>query len=395
MDNIKNPRRLSVLVGALMGLSAAGSASALDFPVGDTTVGVYGYAKLDVIYDVGDDLGPSINHLAISPDDQDVAEGHTTMHAYQSRIGFTTATPVDGSELKTRIEGDFFGNGGGNFRLRHAYGEWNGIMAGQTWTNFHGFIAATPTVSFTGLGGMPNTSRQAQLRYTTGTFSVALEEPEKLGGSELATFTDADGNRVDLAKNPLPDLTARYTDRSGAFKYSVSGMLRQLEYDAAGQVDAPSTWDDDTALGWGVALEGALDLSAAITLRAGVTHGDGIGSYLNENPTSSPGVDGAPAFVDSSGELQTIESTGGTLGMSAKVGPGAINAAYYRTVTDLDDPDYAGRPFDQRESVFLNYIWSPVERVTYGLEAGWHAQETRDGSEGDTVRLQGMVMYSF
>lgn len=36
----------------------------------------------------------------------------------------------DGSELKTVIEGDFFGTG--NLRLRHAYGEWKGILAGQT-----------------------------------------------------------------------------------------------------------------------------------------------------------------------------------------------------------------------------------------------------------------------
>ncbi|WP_416139333.1 DcaP family trimeric outer membrane transporter [Halomonas sp. HK25] len=380
MNHLTTTRRLTALAGGLMGLAAAGSASALEFSVGDTTLGVYGYAKLDIIYDVDDDLGISVNHLAISRDDERSSTGHSTLHAYESRLGFSTSTPLEGSVLNTRIEGDFYGGGGGQFRLRHAYGEWNGILAGQTWTNFHGFVAATPTVSFTGLGGMPNTSRQAQLRYTQGNFSVALEDPDKLGGREETFGLGADKSR-------LPDLTLRYTRRADDFAVSTSAVLRHLEYDAIDQ--------DDSTLGWGVALEGALNVSEAVTLRAGVTHGDGIGSYLNENPTSTPAIDAAPAYVGADGRLRTVESTGGTLGMTVKVGPGSINAAYYRTVTDLDDSPYPGETSDRRESFFLNYIWSPVERVSYGLEAGWHARETLDGREGEAVRLQGMVKYSF
>ncbi len=49
--------------------------------------------------------------------------------AFQSRIGLTTMTPQG---VKINLEGDFRGSGGGSLRLRHAYGEYNGILMGQT-----------------------------------------------------------------------------------------------------------------------------------------------------------------------------------------------------------------------------------------------------------------------
>ena len=47
------------------------------------------------------------------------------------------------------------------------------------------------------------------------------------------------------------------------------------------------------------------------------------------------------------------------------------------------------------EGVFLNYIWSPIRNVTYGIEAGYHTREQVNGDDGDAVRIQGMVQYSF
>ncbi|APE30528.1 hypothetical protein BOX17_05880 [Halomonas aestuarii] len=354
--------------------------------MGDTKASVYGYAKLDIIYDVDADLGNSIGHKNIALDGEPSQDGHFNMHAYQSRIGFQTTTPVSGSDLVTRIEGDFYGSGGGSFRLRHAYGSWNGILAGQTWNNFYGFVAGSPSIDFTGPPGVADQARQAQLRYTTGNFSVAIEDPDTRGGSE--DTVDATQVSEDVAKSSMPDLTARYTDTSGPFKYSASAVLRRLEFDAEG--DATATVDDDSTFGWGMALEAAMDVSEALTLRAGVTHGDGIGGYMNVSPQTSP------AYLAADGELETLESTGGTIGASLKAGPGAINASYNVATVDLDDADYYDDDADDTyETVYLNYIWSPAERISYGIETSWASRETKGGDEGDAVRIQGMVMYSF
>ncbi|MBB3184686.1 hypothetical protein FHR95_002260 [Halomonas fontilapidosi] len=371
----QNLKRTTIFTASALALAVASASHAVDFEVGDTTASVYGYAKLDFIYDVDADLGEFVSHGNIRLDGDDGSDGHTTMNARQSRIGFSTATPLEGSTLTTKIEGDFYGSGNKTFRLRHAYGSWNGILAGQTWTNFYGFVAGTPVIDFNSTFGTGNQSRQAQLRYTVNNFSISLEEPEALG--KRVTF---DGDAV--SKSALPDLIARYTDTSGPFKYSASAMGRQLEVET-------DTFDDST-LGWGIALEGAMDLSEALTLRAGVTHGDGIGGYLNVSPIQPP------AYIDGDGDIDTLEGTGGTVGASLKAGPGAINAAYSIATVDLDDETYGDDDTNETfESVHLNYIWSPAQRISYGIETSWHSREVADGRDGDAVRVQGMVMYSF
>ncbi|MDY7115624.1 DcaP family trimeric outer membrane transporter [Halomonas sp. SSL-5] len=377
-------KQASIFTASALALAVASASHAVDFEVGDTKASVYGYAKLDIIYDVDADLGNSIGHSNIKLDDEPSQDGHFNMHAYQSRIGFQTTTPVSGSDLVTRIEGDFYGSGGGSFRLRHAYGSWGGILAGQTWTNFYGFVAGTPTIDFTGPPGVGNQARQPQLRYTAGNFSASIEDPDTLGGSE----TTANGvvqTSADTAKSELPDVTARYTDTSGPFKYSASAVLRQLEFDA--EEDPNATVNDDSAFGWGIALEAAMAVNEAVTLRAGVTHGDGLGGYMNVSPQTSP------AYVADNGDLETLESTGGTIGASIKAGPGAINASYNVATVDLDDEGIDGT--DTHETAYLNYIWSPAERVSYGIETSWASRETKDDRDGDAVRIQGMVMYSF
>lgn len=376
-------KQTAIFSASALALAVASASHAVDFEVGDTTASVYGYAKLDIIYDVDADMGNLITHSAIDLDGEPSQDGHFNMHAYQSRIGFSTVTPVSGSTLETKIEGDFYGPNN-NFRLRHGYGSWNGILAGQTWTNFYGFVAGTPTIDFRGPPGVGNQARQPQLRYTTGNFSMAIEDPDTLGGSE-----DTENNVVqtseDAAKSELPDVTARYTDTSGPIKYSASAVLRQLEYDAV--EDTNATVDDDSAFGWGMALEAAMDVSEALTLRAGVTHGDGLGGYMNVSPQTSP------AYLADNGDLETLESTGGTIGASLKAGPGAINASYNISTVDLDDEELDGN--DSFETAYLNYIWSPAERISYGIETSWASRETKGGDEGDAVRIQGMAMYSF
>lgn len=169
---------------------------AYDFEVGDTTASVYGYAKLDIFYDVDDDLGlTSFRGAAARLDieEDDGSDGHFSMQSLESRFGFKTSSPVGGSTLTTVVEGDFFGSASGGFRLRHAYGQWNGILAGQTWSNFGSGVAVTPLLDFAGTSGHAIAHRQPQVRYTDGNFSFSIEDPDDKGGvvdaaGEKATF---------------------------------------------------------------------------------------------------------------------------------------------------------------------------------------------------------------
>lgn len=382
----KKLKTASILIASSLTLAVAGASHAYTLEVGDTTASIYGYAKVDLIYDVDDKLGNSVNRNAIRLDGERGSDGHTTLHAYQSRLGFGTSTPVGGSDLKTSIEGDFYGGGGGTFRLRHAFGEWNGLLAGQTWTNFGGFLGMNPTVDFTPQPGQANVGRQAQLRYTTGGFSVALEDPDSLGGKVASGFNGAPVAAASH-KNRLPDLTLRYQGGVGEVSYAASALLRRLEHDDLGASQK------DGATGWGLALEASAKLTPVVTLRGSIAHGDGIGGYLEGSPT-------APAYIDPiSGSLETIEATGGTVGISVATGPGSLTLGYGIARADLDAAHAAGVASDDTNREFqamhLNYIWSPVRNVTYGVEVGHHTREVYDGRDGDAVRVQGMVQYSF
>ncbi|PSJ44098.1 hypothetical protein C7H85_15245 [Zobellella endophytica] len=368
------------LCAALAGTALSGSVTAFEWQIGDTRASVYGYAKLDIIHDLDANLGNSVKRGDIRLDGEKGPEGHSILHGYQSRLGVSSLTATSRGEVKAVLEGDFFGSGGGSFRLRHAYGEWNGITAGQTWTNFGGFLGMNPTVDFTPQPGQGNAARQAQLRYSRGGFSAALEDPGSLGGKVSVAAPDS-------AKQPLPDLTLRYQGKAGSLDFGASAVLRQLAYYRA------ASDEERSAVGWGLNLEAAYRPVPGLVLRGALTHGDGIGGYLEGSPA-------APAYVDPlTGELEPIEASGATAGVSLAAGPGDITLGYGVARAELDEAVAAGAltgaANQQFEAWHLNYIWSPLAGVSYGIETSYHRRQVQDGREGDTVRLQGMVMYKF
>lgn len=373
-------------------------ASAVDFQAGDSTVSLYGYAKLDVLYDVGDvragsnGLGEFVkfNNIAL---DGPTTSGHTDLHANESRVGVRTRTPTDHGDLVVNIEGDFFFGG---LRMRQAYGSWNGVTAGQTWTNFHTFAGTTPTLDFTGPIGRDATLRQTQLRYSWKNLHIALEDPSGVvsgtsfdgGYSAQAGGRSIAGADVDR-KDSLPDLTLRYESGFDNGKYSAAAVLREVAFDD-GNVD-------DSAIGWGAFVAGSVDLTPSTTLRGQVTAGDGLGAYMKLNP--------APAAYRVGNNLETVFSWGGTLGISQDAGPGTLSLAYSYVDADWDDAledgvvlsnGPGGTAFDsERQLIHLNYLWKPAENLTYGVEVSRASRTAVDDRDGDVTRVQGSAIYAF
>lgn len=383
----------SCLSTGALAMAIAGAAHAVDIELGDTTASLYGFAKLDMIYDVDNELGDLTARPRILIDGQQGSDGHTTLHAYQSRLGFRTATPAGGSRLVTRVEVDWFDNApeGGDLRLRHAYGSWNGVLAGKTWTNFGSRLGKTPTIDLAPQPGQSKIGRKAQLRYSWGQWHLALENPDAddYRDGVAASFHPQRGiyQEAEDTKTGLPDLTLRYQNRAAGVNYSASAMLRQLEVESDDGLPI-----DDSATGWGLNLAARYRASDRLILRGALTYGDGIGEYLQNNPS-------APGYL-SQGEVETITAWGANVGMSLATGPGAINLGYGISQADLDDAREAGvtgvaGANERFEALHLNYVWSPIERVSYGVEAGYHTREVVDGRDGDALRLQGMVKYRF
>ena len=359
-------------IGAVsaLALAAATSAQAITLVAGETELSIYGYAQLNASYDFDESLGSAtaVSHANLDFDETgDAEDGFFDMDARQSRFGFLTTTPMGGDTLLVQIEGDFLGDEGGKFRLRHAYGSWNGILAGQYWSNFNTFIGATPTIDFNGTVGLAGSQfRNSQIRYTVGGFSVALEELSAALGSDVEGGT---------FKQELPALTAKYESEGGPLSWAVG---------AAAQPNTESD-NDESETGLGAFAGASFALGTGTTLNAQLSYGDGIGVYLNNAPI---------AFVDAEGDLESIETLGGSVGLSQDVAAGTFNIVYGRTDVDYPDTGFADG-LETQQSVFANYMWSPVEAVTYGVEVAWLDAEQVDGDSDDATRLKFMARYSF
>ena len=172
-------------------------------------------------------------------------------HAQFSRFWFAADGEVQGHKTRAYLEFDLFGGGSSNLgnqastnthalTLRQAYVSWDKWLAGQTWSNFQDVAALPDAVDFVGPTEGTTFVRQAQLRYTSGPFSVALENPQTVVGSYRST------TRTTSDDGTLPDVSARYTNKGDWGHFSVAGLARQLRHETATSASrwartAPST----------------------------------------------------------------------------------------------------------------------------------------------------------
>ncbi|WP_163577036.1 DcaP family trimeric outer membrane transporter [Halomonas faecis] len=388
---MNNKRIYVVSASALVAVLGSVSAPALEFEVRDTSVDIYGYARLNMAYNFDGDAGSAnegyFAEAATTPDSPD---GDFQISASQSRFGFATVTPTRAGDISTKFEGDFWSENDTNprFRLRQAYGEWNGILGGQTWSNYNTFVGFTPTLDFYGTAASAGYgSRVPQLRYTTGHFSVALEKPLQniVEGEEIPADVSA-GDAV----TSLPTLSVRYEESSGVFSYALAGVLRQLKYDTNSQ--------DDTALG-GAVLAAASYTQGPLTVR-GIAHASEGGNYYLY--WSGGYWNGADAFIDQGGSLNKLSGEGASIGFSYKLSPEyTLNTSYGYTRVASDGVQVAAaEAFEsdfgrKNQNAFVNLMWTPHERLMYGLEFAYYKTQVQDQIDEDAKRLMLSAQYAF
>lgn len=328
--------------------------SNLTFGLPGTTVEIYGYAKIDFQVDLDSPLGSTIFGLA-NLDVDGPRDRNTRTEARQTRIGFRTSTETDFGTLKTVVEGDFFGSGGdaGAFRIRQAHGSVGGFLAGFTWTNFMPIESYPSTVDFQGPAGIPF-ARVGQVRYTHdfgNGFGVS-------GSIEDDVSADATRFAVTAAAN--------YKFDKGFVKLAAISR----EFQVAG---------GDNVSGFGFNLSGNFQPWEGGTIQASFTQGDGIGSLMV--------FGGADVFAG-----EAVETTGLTLAVNHALNDKIrLGAAYGKR--DID----AGALTDteQLETVHLSAFYTPLERVTLGLEYVTGERQLFDGRSRTADRIIASAQFNF
>ncbi|RKZ67476.1 MAG: porin, partial [Gammaproteobacteria bacterium] len=305
-------------------------------------------------------------------------EDHQTLDftARETRLNFKVVKEIDGHKVTGFIETDFLTTTDGNEvvsnsyspRLRHAFFKVDNWLFGQTWSTFQDTGALPQAVDFLGSPEGIVFIRQPQVRYTAGNFQIALENPE----SFVSGSTDRDVGSV-------PDVAANYKFNGDWGHVRLNGLVRQITVDEAGI--------DESETGFGVGLSGKIKLGSSDNVKFSLNVGDGMGRYTSLGLVKDGMVIG--------GKIETVEST-------------AVSASYHHawsamsssnlilSAADISNPTgAAGTENKSADSIQINYLWSPIKPVTYGIMYLLANRETEDGSEGELSRIQFAATYKF
>lgn len=299
------------------------------------------------------------------------------MGAQTSRINFKTVTTLNsGEKVTTFVEMDFLTGSGNEVvsnsnspRLRHAFFKHGNYTFGQTWSTFMNTGALLETVDFLGVSDGTVFNRQAQIRYTNGGLQLALENP--------ATTVNGVGNTDDSA---LPDMIARYNFKAGNAVLSVAGIARNLAYkDEANNID-------ESIMRFGMNVSGKL-MVGKDDLKFSITKGH-VARYVGLAMSSD-------ATLTNKGDLVGNNVTAAFIGFRHHWNDSVRSTIGYSMINADNHADAGTAVNKSSKSMRANVMWSPAEKMTYGVELSKATLEKESGVDGDMTRAQFTAKYAF
>lgn len=366
---------------------------------------IYGFVMADAIYDakrVDPDWNDTLRVTTI-PTQEGLygRDGEFVFSVRQSRLGFAADYATEAGKVSSLFEWELFGVGGDagqtTPRLRHAWVTWNGIGAGQTWSNFMDPDVFPNTIDYWGPTGMVF-YRNKQLRYTfpmaEDEFSIALEDPDtalSVGKfrDECASILEGNCTSVlgDVLQkyNDIPDLTLRYRNNTDWGHYQLAGIARKLGYE---RID---TGQKDKEYGWGINASTVIHTNDLDRLRLQLVYGEGIGNYMNDG-----GIDLAPKNATRPGNTATTVPVTGIVAYydhywserwSTSVGWSGIFLDTTRGQADNE--------FEKGQIAQVNLLHYPTDGVMVGGELIWGERTDISGDDGYDLRAQFSVKVNF
>ena len=352
----------------------------IKIPGTDLSFGIGGYVKVDVVQDldaIGDAFEFKTNSIAVEGSAAAAQSGRTTIHARETRVNFDLRSEGSGGRhFRAFAEGDFYGDGNA-FRMRHAFGEFGGLLGGQTWSTFQDISARPLTVDFEGPDGEVFV-RQAMIRLTRRfaehwTVAVAAENP-------TAQFA-VPGGLTGSARSLMPDIPGFVRYQRGPGHVQVAGLIRQVRFDSTG-----STPDEATA-GWGVNTTFVLPAGGRNQLLGMFVIGEGLARYIE-----SLGGQNLDAVLTTD-SLTAIRSQAGTIGYNVFWTPALKSGFAYSTASVEDASGLGDATIDRLQDLRMNLFYTPYRLVDVAGEVLWGRRENKNGASGDAWRVQFAVIY--
>lgn len=359
---------------------------------------VYGFAHFDYIQDfnrVNPDWAATLRPSRIpTADGLYGSDGQAILSARQSRLGVQANLPTDAGAVFAKFEFDLFGvgvdAGQTTIRLRHAYGEWGHVLAGQTNSLFMDASVFPNTIDYWGPAGMVFL-RNPQLRLTTKTDSrtlaIAIEHPTNdIDAGQIRTIDPALGAAL-TSDTKVPDLTAQARFDMGWGHFQIAGILRKIAYETIGGANSTPK---GSKVGGGVDVTSNVKVGEKDVAHLGVVAGKGIANYMNDG-----GTDLAPDGTIA----KPVAAAVPLLGFIAYYDHywsdrWSTSLGYSRTEvnnTDLQTAD----AFNIGQYASANLLYYPAKNVFLGGEMLWGRRDDNGGANGDDFRFQFSVHYGF
>jgi len=355
------------------------------FKLGDWTFKIGGRVLLDVIQD----FNPIANEDSFDTRTIPIDGGdrkNSNLNAKETRLSLDIRGPAEGHELRMYIEGDFYGSGT-TFRMRHAYGTWRWMLAGQTWSTFMDEDNIPRTIDFESPTAMAIV-RQGQFRVTKtfGSFlwAVAVEDNK----SNIIVPENVPG----AAEFPFPDLATRFRWTRSNGHIQASAFTGAARFRPSGPnpdpTDRDRDLDPDTVPLWGTLLSINFTTVGRDTAYGMVTYGSGIGRYRG-------GLTAAPDFDD---RLHPVTGIAVMAGYEHFWSPRWSTDAVYSTARADPEPFYTAQVNKQLDYAALNLLyWFLGPRGWMGIEYLWGKRVVFDAApdSGTANRLQYAVRFNF
>lgn len=196
------------------------------------------------------------------------------------------------------------------------------------------------------------------------------------------------GGTIELDRYPTFVAQLRHQEKGQWESFQVAALARGVGYDGDGV-------EEQFVSGWGVSGNARffLNKEKTDTVLAGVAGGEGLGQYLAAGSFS--------AALDSSGELQALDSLGAYAGIqhlwpdNDKTDDSIVwsNVAWSYLYSDLG-PTVPATTNARLEQAWANVIWQVRSNVRMGFEYVYGRREVRDGRVADNHRFHFVLKLS-
>ncbi len=372
---------LSFLAFAALSSSALAQSSPFEWNVGDNTkIKLGGFIRINANYDFdGSVTGNDFITTTIPTSTAYNSEDRLSFDPSATRLSLmlTQSTEAVG-DINVYVEGDFRGTGN-TIRLRQAYVQFSGFIAGQTWSFMSDLAAQAPTIDINGVGSR-TFFRTALFGYRHSlsdrlTAGISLESPSLT--SDYVGVYEAVNQR-------MPNVPIYIQAKGGAGHLKAAAVFRSLQYGDS------STQERVNVFGVGGQLSGSLKLCSAATLFGQAIYGKGINTFVSD--LASVGLSNIMSTNGS--DMEATPMGGASMGVSAKLASKWSAALSGSLTRNYGDQAYFAGDYKSSSYVSALVQYTPAPRISLGLEYLNGSRTNFDGDPSAAQRMSFSVKYA-